>query len=150
MNDAPGQKTEGVAVNLKQAGTCSEVTEAPRQDVGTQLRRRRQASYRLEPLPCGRRDPWSRPAGRHRDVDRLDAWVWALAHLRDAGLVGLPPAHVRRALADRRAVYNDSCRELEFREDQAARRRRREAARRLPPLADGRRDPAYDEPKWPA
>ncbi len=120
MNDAPDPKTEGVAVNLKQAGTCSEITAAPRQDVGAQLRRRRQASLRCEPMADGRRDPWPCRRGLHRDVDHhlhddrahqggrdttsLEAWVRALAHLRDVGLVGLPPAHVRRALADRRAI----------------------------------------------
>ncbi len=48
---------------------------------------------------------------------------------------------LRSLLNGRRPLYDDGHRELAFREDQAARRRRREAALRLPPLADGRRDP---------
>ncbi len=102
MTNAPSQEAEGVAVSMYVPGGHGEVTAAPRQDVAAQLRRRRQASLRLEPRADGRRDPWT----PRRDVDadeHLGAWARALAHLRDAGLVGLPPAHVRRALADRRA-----------------------------------------------
>ncbi len=80
---------------------------------------------------------------------RVDDYVDSLMAARSP-LTDAQRDRLRFLLANQRPVYNDSCRELEFREDQAARRRRREAARRLPPLADGRRDPVYDEPKWPA
>lgn len=36
-----------------------EVTAEPRQDAGSQVRRRRLASLRCEPLADGRRDPWT-------------------------------------------------------------------------------------------
>lgn len=75
-----------------------------RQDVPAQLRRRRQASLRLEPLPDGRRDPWSpRRGGDQRDAE-LDAWVRALEHLRELGLAGLAPHDVQRALGRRSAA----------------------------------------------
>lgn len=48
---------------------------------------------------------------------------------------------LRALLNGRRPVYSDAQRELEFREHQAAERRRRDAALRLQPLDDGRRDP---------
>ncbi len=57
---------------------------------------------------------------------------------------------LRSLLNGRRPIYTDARRELAFREDQAARRRRRDTALRLPPLDDGRRDPLYDEPRWSA
>lgn len=40
-------------------GRLFEVTAPEREGVGTQIRRRRQASLRCEPLTDGRRDPWS-------------------------------------------------------------------------------------------
>ncbi len=103
MTNAPDQKAEGVAVNLV-PGRHDEVSAAPRHDAGAQLRRRRQASLRCEPLADGRRDPLTpsrRDGGLQRGED-LTAWRRALEHLRDLGLLGLPPAHVRRALAERR------------------------------------------------
>ncbi len=46
-------------------------------------------------------------------------------------------------LGDRQPLHpNDLRRDLDFREEQAGRLRRQAAARRLPVLADGRRDPA--------
>ncbi len=68
--------------------------------------------------------------------DYVDVLLATAAPLSDAQKYRL-----RHLLNGRRPVYSDAQRELEFREDQAARRRRREAALRLPPLVDGRRDP---------
>ncbi len=45
-------------------------------------------------------------------------------------------------LRDRTPAYpSDQLRELDFREEQAGRLRRQAAARRLPPIDDGHRDP---------
>lgn len=103
MTNAPGKKAEGVAVNMYVPGGHVEVTAGSRQDTPAQLRRRRQASLRLEPMADGRRDPWSR---RDRGADdSLVSWARALQHLRDVGLVGLPPADVRqRLVAEGRAA----------------------------------------------
>jgi hypothetical protein len=61
--------------------------------------RRRQAARRLEPLPCGCRDPL---ACAHRREERLDdialeAWRAAAQHLAYLGLPPLVPAVVRIA-----------------------------------------------------
>lgn len=76
--------------------------------------------------------------------DYVDALVSASPPLTDE-----QRDRLRALLNGRRPVCADAHRELAFREDQAARRRRRDAARRLPPLEDGRRDPLY-EPRWSA
>lgn len=103
MTNAPDQKAEGAASNMYMPGGHVEVTAGSRQDVPAQLRRRRRASLRLEPLQDGRRDPWTpRRDGSH---DReLDAWTRALAHLAAVGLTGLAPADVRRSLEQRRSA----------------------------------------------
>ncbi len=72
--------------------------------------------------------------------DPVDAYVDALLAHRPT----FTPAQRERLstlLNGRRPHYSDPERELDFREEQAQRRRRADAARRLPPLADGRRDP---------
>ncbi len=51
---------------------------------------------------------------------------------------------LRFLLNGRRPVCGDAQKELEFREYQAGLVRRREAALRLPPLGDGRRDPLME------
>lgn len=73
--------------------------------IARQLRRRRAAAVRCEPLIDGRRDPLELPRQPTPDVRELDSWGAALAHLRAAGLAGLPPADVRRALAARADRY---------------------------------------------
>lgn len=73
--------------------------------IGPQLRRRRAASLRCESLPDGRRDPLELPGQTTPDVAELDSWAAALAHLRDSGLAGLPPAAVRRAMASHGRRY---------------------------------------------
>ncbi len=100
MTNAPGQRTEGVAVSQYVPGGHDHGTAAPRQNIAAQLRRRRLASLRCEPLTDGRRDPLQpiRDTGP-AEVGDLEAWMRALEYLRAAGLVGLPPAHVRRSLA---------------------------------------------------
>jgi hypothetical protein len=67
MTNAPDLRAEGVAVNMYVPGGHAQTTAAPRQDVPVQLRRRRQASLRCEPLHDGLRDPWT----SRRDVDRV-------------------------------------------------------------------------------
>jgi hypothetical protein len=87
-------------------GSHTDGTADPRQNIADQLRRRRVASLRCEPMADGRRDPWSR-RGIHAELSserELNSWARALAHLGDVGLVGLPPAYVRRALAERRSA----------------------------------------------
>lgn len=66
------------------------------------LQRRRQAAHRLEPLPCGCRDPWICPHGRTalNDVE-LDGWEAACAQLAGLGFPPLMPAYVRAALRRR-------------------------------------------------
>jgi len=61
MTNAPGQETEGVATSMYVPGGHAHNSASHGQEtVGEQIRRRRRASLRLEPLPDGRRDPWSR------------------------------------------------------------------------------------------
>jgi hypothetical protein len=78
-----------------------------------QLRRRREASYRLVPLDCGCRDPW--PCRCHERCHccghepppsdhELDGWVAAITHLADHGLRAIVPPTVRRALRERYAA----------------------------------------------
>jgi hypothetical protein len=59
MTNAPNQVAEGVAVSRYVPGGHVEITAPPRQDAPAELRRRRQASLRCEPLDDGRRDPWT-------------------------------------------------------------------------------------------
>ncbi len=66
-------------------------------------------------------------------VDRLLAAAPALTPAQRERLVYL--------LDGRPRAYDDDRRELDFREEQAQRRRRASAAQRLPPLDTGRRDP---------
>lgn len=98
MTNARPQKETGAVMDMP--GGQSHGTADLGQDLAAQLRRRRQAALRCEPLQDGRRDPWS-CRGQQSDRD-LDAWVRALAHLEEVGLIGLAPAHVRQALASRR------------------------------------------------
>lgn len=89
MTNAPDQVAEGVAVSMYVPGGHAQVTAAPRQDAPAQLRRRRQASLRCEPLNDGRRDPWSSsrpqehqdrstisvPRTLHVEVGKHTAWL---------------------------------------------------------------------------
>ena len=72
-----------------------------------QLRRRREASYRLPPLACGCRDPW--PCRCHERCPccgqepppsdhALEGWVSAIVHLDGHGLTAIVPVAVWRAL----------------------------------------------------
>ncbi|MCV2489453.1 hypothetical protein OF117_08735 [Geodermatophilus sp. YIM 151500] len=97
-NARPNKVEKGAVVNVPGGhdhGTGPRTSDT----TAAQLGRRRRAALRCEPLPDGRRDPLN-PANDVGlvDVVELDAWARALAHLRTVGLVGLPPAHVRRAL----------------------------------------------------
>jgi hypothetical protein len=64
------------------------------------LRRRQQAARRLEPHPCGCRDPWSCTHGRDEPLDdlTLDAWEAAAAALTAHGMPPVLPVAVRDAL----------------------------------------------------
>jgi hypothetical protein len=68
----------------------------------TDLARRRRAAHRLEPLPCGCRDPWS-CTHRLEELDdaRLDAAEAARQHLARLGLLALLPAADERGLRRR-------------------------------------------------
>lgn len=61
-------------------------------------RRRRQASYRCEPLLSGQRDPWQ--PGRPETLSRqqVDGAVAAARHLRDAGLEPMFDLETLRAM----------------------------------------------------
>jgi hypothetical protein len=69
--------------------------------VARQLRRRRAASYRCEPLDCSCRDPWTcrcyttePPLSEHA----LDGWRDAALKVLSGGQLPLLPIEVRRAL----------------------------------------------------
>ena len=68
-----------------------------------QLRRRREASWRLPVLESGRSDPW-----RYNDPPltdhELDGWLAAIAHLAGLDLPAIVPASVRRVLRRRDAA----------------------------------------------
>jgi hypothetical protein len=67
------------------------------------LRRRREASWRLPVLECGRSDPWyydELPLSDHQ----LDGWVAAVVLLDDLGTPGIVPESVYRALKRRYAA----------------------------------------------
>jgi hypothetical protein len=68
-----------------------------------QLRRRREASWRLPVLESGRSDPWhydDPPLTDHQ----LDAWDATIHHLATFYLPAIVPAPVRRALRERGAA----------------------------------------------
>ncbi len=67
------------------------------------LARRRKAAHRLEPYPCGCRDPWTCNHGREEALDdvTLDAWQAAASALIAHGLPPVLPARVRAALRRR-------------------------------------------------
>ena len=67
--------------------------------IGVQLHRRRLAAARCEPFPDGRRDPHEAVRSERLGWEELDRCAAALLYLRRAGLPGLPPPDVARALA---------------------------------------------------
>jgi hypothetical protein len=69
--------------------------------VASDLRRRREASYRLPVLECGRSDPWYYDEPELSE-NQLDAWEAAAAHLLEQGMVPLVPADPLRELWQRR------------------------------------------------
>lgn len=87
--EEPGP-TPGTGPLEKSAGTTHtdkvHATANPRLCAGDALHRRRQASYRCEPLASGHRDPWQpwRPATL--SDKQVEGAVEAAEHLRDAGL----------------------------------------------------------------
>jgi hypothetical protein len=74
------------------------------QSVAAQLRRRRAAAWRCEPLSNGLRDPWL-PDRLDWSDDEIDSWVAAVQHLRSQGLYASwqLPASVRVAWYRRRS-----------------------------------------------
>jgi hypothetical protein len=103
MTNAPGsEETEGA---VKMPGGHHHGSAGQGQDsIPAQLRRRRLAALRCEPLGDGRQDPWSCRTEDAPSTD-LDSWARALLHLERVGLTGLPPAPVRRALAEQPERY---------------------------------------------
>ncbi len=65
------------------------------QDTPTQLRRRRQASLRYEPMADGRRDPWSSSKGArqtrtlHVEAGRRTAWIYGAKTFELLDAVGI-------------------------------------------------------------
>lgn len=96
---APGR----TAPTRTDAAAKQNVTTKPTPGAGHEpeaLRRRRHATGRCEPLPCGCRDPWPCPhtmPARYEDHE-LDAYLAAAAYLARLGLPALVPASVRTAL----------------------------------------------------
>ncbi|MGH3547798.1 MAG: hypothetical protein ACRDQU_06720 [Pseudonocardiaceae bacterium] len=72
----------------------------PRPDISAELRRRRVAAARCEPLPDGRRDP-ADPIDEPLSDAELDAWRAAWRHLHRAGLGAIIPTRVLAAAARR-------------------------------------------------
>jgi hypothetical protein len=75
-------------------------------EVGTdgipaQLRRRRGASYRCEPLPDGHQEPWHYPATEPVSDRELDSWRAAWHHLHAFGLPAVVPERVLAAAGSR-------------------------------------------------
>lgn len=69
----------------------------PRHSVPQQLRRRRAASWRCEPLRTGLRDP-ADPTPTYRVTEReLASWRAAYCHLNRLGLVAIIPEKVPAA-----------------------------------------------------
>lgn len=56
-----------------------------RRDFVAGLRRRRAASWRCAPLPCGRRDPLDPLPTSSADAHELDSWRAAVHHLASHG-----------------------------------------------------------------
>ncbi|MGH3788830.1 MAG: hypothetical protein ACRDRG_20295 [Pseudonocardiaceae bacterium] len=71
-------------------------------DVPAQLRRRRVASWRCEPLIDGRRDPLDSPAEPITD-EELESWRRAWIHLRSLDLPPIVPPRVAAGIAQRLA-----------------------------------------------
>lgn len=63
-----------------------------------QLRRRRAASWRMEPLTSGRRDPWQRYDDPEPSERLVDGYRDAVAHLGFLGLTAAPRIPEMRAL----------------------------------------------------
>lgn len=70
--------------------------------IGRQLRGRRDAAYRLPPLPCGRRDPWIPLPRTDQDLTEgeVDAWEAAAA----VGGIWAVPEPARSVIEQRRAA----------------------------------------------
>lgn len=66
--------------------------------VPVQWRRRRQASYRCEPLADGHRDPWRSWRPNQLSDKQIDGAVDAARHLRDAGVEPLFDLPMLRAM----------------------------------------------------
>jgi hypothetical protein len=69
----------------------------------TGLKRRRDASRRLAPLPCGCRDPW--PCRHYDDQPsqrQLDAYAEAAEHLLNVGMLPAPNVPAMRRMWRRR------------------------------------------------
>ena len=85
-------------------GTADERSTKPDCDTyPAQLRRRREASYRLPVLECGRSDPWYYDPLPLSD-NQLDGWVATVVHLEGHGLTAIVPVAVWRALKKRYAA----------------------------------------------
>lgn len=57
-NPCPGRPATNDISDQHDADTAENISQGCPESVAVQLRRRREASYRLPPLNSGRRDPW--------------------------------------------------------------------------------------------
>lgn len=102
MTEPRAEAGHGAPENVSDEQTRRpEATRPACQSVPAQLARRRAASWRCEPLDCGRRDPWTH-SDRPLTGRELESWGATVAHLRDHDLYGswqLPASVTTAALA---------------------------------------------------
>lgn len=87
-NGRPGRKETSRQADRSQD---SAIGERPTLDP---LLRRRRASLRCPPLPCGRRDPLDPPPRRHWSARERASWRLAWRHLKVHGLRPVVPSEV--------------------------------------------------------
>lgn len=93
MTTPAPQGTEGGGRDQRTAATTTtadrtDATWTSSPSVPAQLRRRRAAAWRCEPLADGGRDPWSDQPSRYWTASEVDAWQFAAEHLRGHQLYG--------------------------------------------------------------
>jgi hypothetical protein len=94
-NPRTGESDAGASEAVSRPLDCAQDTASP-SDLPAQLRRRRAASWRCEPLPGGQRDPLNDDGFDDEPLTdaELDSWRAAWQHLNRLGLPALVPARV--------------------------------------------------------
>lgn len=91
----PEEGGAGAGESVSRQLDCTQDTAtASPSDVPAQLRRRRAASWRCNPLQSGRRDPWHDPPTESVTERELASWRAAWRHLRGCGLPAVVPERV--------------------------------------------------------